>query len=266
MAIDLAAIRKKLNQLSGVNTKKNVMWRPEENQDYTIRIIPFKNNDGQPFKELYFYYNIGSNPGILAPYQFSKPDPIQELITKLRDDATKESYELAKKLYPKMRCYAAVVVRGEEDKGVRLWAFGKSVYQSLLNYMIDEDYGDITDIDSGRDIRITCTKSAGKQFADTEVRPRGKDSPLSEDPKKIKEWMDNIPDVNEMFELKSYQELEHIVNKWLEGDDDVKDSKDDGTIHKSSTVKSVQKDDDSPDKLNSKYSSIDDAFADLEEF
>ena len=43
-----------------------------------------------------FYYNIGNNPGLLAPYQFDKPDPIQELITKLRDEGTKESYELAK--------------------------------------------------------------------------------------------------------------------------------------------------------------------------
>lgn len=258
MAIDLAAIRKKLNQLSGVNTKKNVMWRPEENQEYTIRIVPFKNNDGQPFKELYFYYNIGSNPGILAPYQFGKPDPFQELITKLRDEASKESYELAKKLYPKMRCYAAVIVRGEEDKGVRLWAFGKSVYQSLLNYMIDEDYGDITDVESGRDIRVSCVKAAGKQFADTDVRPRGKDSPLSEDASKSMQWIDGVPDLNDMFELKSYEELEHIINKWLSGDDDKQES--DGTVHAS-----VKTQDDSPDKLNSKYSSLDDAFADLED-
>ena len=125
MAIDLAAIRKKLNQLSGQNNKRNVMWRPEEGEETTIRLMSFPDNEGQPFKELYFYYNIGNNPGLLAPHQFGKPDPIQELINKLRDEGSKESYELAKKLYPKMRCYAPVVVRGEEDKGVRLWAFGK---------------------------------------------------------------------------------------------------------------------------------------------
>ena len=135
MAIDLAAIRKKLNQLSGQNNKKNVMWRPEEGTESTIRLIAYPNNDGQPFKELMFYYNIGNNPGLLSPYQFGKADPIQELITKLRDEGSKESYELAKKLYPKMRCYAPVIVRGEEEKGVRLWAFGKQVYQTLLLYV-----------------------------------------------------------------------------------------------------------------------------------
>ena len=144
MAIDMDAIRRKLGQLSGANSKRNIMWRPEEGEETTVRLIAYPDNDGQPFKELMFYYNIGNNPGLLAPYQFGNPDPIQELISKLRDDGSKESYELAKKLYPKMRCFAPVIVRGEEDKGVRLWAFGKQIYQSLLNYMLDEDYGDLS--------------------------------------------------------------------------------------------------------------------------
>jgi len=263
MAIDLAAIRKKLGQLSGQNSKKNVMWRPEEGSESTVRLIAYPDNDGQPFKELMFYYNIGNNPGLLAPYQFGKSDPIQELITKLRDEGSKESYELAKKLYPKMRCYAPVVIRGEEDKGVRLWAFGKQVYQTLLNYMLDEDYGDITDPLEGRDVRVTCTKTPGKMWATTDVRPRGKDSPLSEDSSKSKQWLDNIPDVNDLFELKTYEELERIVNDWLNGDDEDSEETTRGGSYSSNNASS-SKSDDSPDSIAGKYSSIDDAFADLE--
>ena len=267
MAIDMSAIRKKLNQLSGQNSKKNSMWRPEEGSETTVRLIAYPNNDGQPFKELMFYYNIGNNPGLLSPYQFSKPDPIQELITKLRDEGSKESYELAKKLYPKMRCYAPVIVRGEEEKGVRLWAFGKQVYQTLLNYMLDEDYGDITDPHEGRDVRITCTKQPGKMWTTTEVRPRGKDSPLSEDNKKSKQWLDNIPDVNDLFELKSYEELERIINAWLDGDDEEsnKESTRGGNWSQSNQSKTTTaSNDDSPDAINGKYESLDAAFADLE--
>ena len=260
MAIDLAAIRKKLGQLSGQNSKKNTMWRPEEGSETTVRLLAYPNNDGQPFKELMFYYNIGNNPGLLAPYQFDKPDPIQELITKLRDEGSKESYELAKKLYPKMRCYAPVVVRGEEERGVRLWAFGKTVYQTLLNYMLDEDYGDITDPIEGRDVRISCQKNPGQQWATTDVRPRGKDSPLSEDSSKSKQWLDNIPDVNDLFELKSYEELERIINQWLNADDeDSSETSRGGFTQKTKTV-----DVDSPDAINGKYKSLDDAFADLD--
>ena len=260
MAIDLAAIRKKLGQLSGQNSKKNTMWRPEEGSETTVRLLAYPNNDGQPFKELMFYYNIGNNPGLLAPYQFDKPDPIQELITKLRDEGSKESYELAKKLYPKMRCYAPVVVRGEEERGVRLWAFGKTVYQTLLNYMLDEDYGDITDPIEGRDVRISCQKNPGQQWATTDVRPRGKDSPLSEDSSKSKQWLDNIPDVNDLFELKSYEELERIINQWLNADEEDESETSRGGF----SQKTTKVDDNSPDAINGKYKSLDDAFADLD--
>jgi len=257
MAIDLDAIRKKLGQLSGNNSKRNTMWRPQEGEEHTVRLLSFQDNDGQPFKERYFYYNIGNNPGLLAPYQFGKPDPIQELITKLRDDGSKESYELAKKLYPKMRTYAPVIVRGEEDKGVRLWAFGKTVYQSLLNIMLDEDYGDITDPHDGRDVKVVCNKPPGRMWAMTEVRPRGKGTALSSDDSQAAEWVKTIPDLDELFTLKSYDELEKIVNDWLNGDDSADDVGTEGTGNTTTSTGSTEKSGDS-------YKSLDDAFADLE--
>jgi len=261
MAIDLDAIRNKLNQLSGNNSRRNTMWRPQEGEEATVRVLSFPDNDGQPFQERWFYYNIGNNPGLLAPYQFGKPDPIQELINKLRDDGSKESYELAKKLYPKMRCYAPVVVRGEEDRGVRLWSFGKTVYQSLLNIMLDEDYGDITDPKEGRDVKVVCTKPPGRMWATTEVRPRGKQTPLAE-AKQAKEWMDNIPSLDDLYTLKSYEELEKIVNDWLSGDDSDNDD-DFGTARGGASNTNTSETDSTTEAK--KYKSLDDAFADLED-
>ena len=260
MAIDFDAIRKKLNQLSGTNSKRNVMWRPQEGEEATVRLLSFPDNDGQPFKELWFYYNIGNNPGLLAPYQFGKKDPIQDLINKLREDGSKESYELAKKLYPKMRSYAPVVVRGEEDKGVRIWSFGKMVYQSLLNIMLDEDYGDITDPTEGRDVKVICTKAPGRQWATTEVRPRGKQSPLNEDSKAAKAWLDDIPNLDEVYTCKTSEELEKIVNDWLRGDDESI-----GTQHESTSPAPRSAEKPSTPSSSSQYKSLDDAFADLED-
>ena len=269
MAIDLEAIRNKLNQLSGNNSRRNTMWRPQEGEEATVRVLSFPENDGQPFQERWFYYNIGNNPGLLAPYQFGKPDPIQELINKLRDDGSKESYELAKKLYPKMRCYAPVLVRGEEERGVRLWSFGKTVYQSLLNIMLDEDYGDITDHQTGRDVKVICTKPPGRMWATTEVRPRGKQTPLAE-AKQTKEWIDNIPDLDDLYTLKTYEELEKTVNDWLNGDEG-SESGEFGTPRGGPAAEpasepaqeaaaTVSSSDAAP-----KYKSLDDAFADLED-
>jgi hypothetical protein len=257
MAIDLDAIRNKLNQLSGNNSRRNTMWRPQEGEETTVRILAFPDNDGQPFKELWFYYNIGENPGLLAPYQFGKPDPIQELINKLRDDGSKESYDLAKKLYPKMRCFAPVVVRGEEERGVRLWSFGKMVYQTLLNIMLDEDYGDITDPETGRDVKVICTKPPGRMWATTEVRPRGKEGPLAET-KQAQEWLGGIPSLDDLYTLKSYEELEKIVNDWLNGDTS---SDDDHPVARGNAPAEAN----TSSEQAKPYKSLDDAFADLED-
>lgn len=258
MAIDFEAIKRKLERLSGNNKSQNVMWKPQPDEEYNVRLISFPNNDGQPFKELMFYYNIPGQRGLLAPSQFGERDPVQELINKLRDEGTKESYEMAKKLYPKMRVYAAVVVRGEEDKGVQLWGFGKLVYQKLLGIMLDEDYGDITDPKSGRDIKVICSKPPGQQWAKTEILPRGRSTKLSDDTKQAKEWMTNIPDTKGIFKTKSYDELSKIVNDWLNGDND----DDEGTEKFGG---SSSNNDDTPKSGGGgkSYNDLDDAFADL---
>jgi hypothetical protein len=261
MAVNLEALQKKLNQLSGTNSRKNVLWKPQDGEESTIRLVAFPNNEGQPFKERYFYYNIGTNPGLLSPYQFGKPDPFQELISKLRSDDSKESYELAKKLYPKMRCYAAVVVRGEEDKGVRLWSFGKTVYQDLLKLMLDADFGDITDIKDGFDIKVSSSKAPGRSFSETSIRPRPKASPLHTDKKQISTWLESIPSLDDLYECKTYAELEKIINAWLEDPDGS-----DGTERGNAPAPQSRSTQQAPEKeVSTSLKDLDDAFADLDD-
>ena len=222
MALDFDAIKRRLDRLSGNNTNRSTQWKPEEGKSTQVRLLSFPDNDGQPFKELMFYYNVPGQRSILAPSQYGKRDPFQELIDKLGEEGTKEAYEMRKKLFPKMRVYAPVVVRGEEDKGVQIWSFGKMVYQAILTYMMDEEYGDITDVDSGTDITVTVTKPPGQQWAKTEILPRRKASKLGTK-EQVQEWTSNIPDPSQMFSLKSYEELSTIINNWLSGDEENED-------------------------------------------
>jgi hypothetical protein len=273
MAIDFEALRKKLGQLSGQNKKSAIMWRPEEGKDYNVRIVAIPNNDGQPFVDRWYYYGIGGDKAgaILAPHQFGKKDPIQDLINKLREDSSEASRELSKKLYPKMRTYAAVVVRGEEDKGVRLWAFGKMIYQDLLRLMLDEDYGDITDPENGRDIKVSVTKMPGKQWADTKIQPRANQSPLSKDRDQVKTWLTAIPKIDDYEEILPAEEIEKRVNEWLSGGTTDAKSDNVGTLRgkaetadediselRSNTKPAPKKD------TKKSFDDIEDAFADLE--
>jgi hypothetical protein len=273
MPIDFEALRKKLGQLNGQNKKSAIMWRPEENKDYTVRVVAIPNNDGQPFVDRWYYYGIGGDKAaaILSPHQFGKRDPIQELITKLREEGTDASRELCKKLYPKMRTYAAVVVRGEEDKGVRLWSFGKMIYQDLLRLMLDEDYGDITDVQTGRDIKISVTKQPGKQFADTKIQPRANPSPLTKDQAQLKTWLSSIPKIDDYEEVVAPEEIERRVNAWLNGDSS--DAKNDSLGTVKGKADTLQEDvaeirsgkPSKPSGGKKPHDDIDDAFADLED-
>ena len=48
---------------------------------------------------------------------FGRPDPIEEFAQKLKSTGSKEDYRLGRKVEAKMRTYAPVVVRGEENQG-----------------------------------------------------------------------------------------------------------------------------------------------------
>lgn len=268
MAIDLEAIRRRVEQLSGNNKRQSSQWKPKQGE-YTVRLLPFPKNDSQPFKERLFYYNIGSNPGLLAPKQFGKPDPFEELIQKLRSEGTSESYQMAKRLYPKMRCYAAIVVRGEEDKGVQIWGFGKQVYQDLLNLMLDSDYGDITDPKVGRDVKVTISKPPGAEFAKTSVIPKPKVTKITENDQTASQWLQNVPDIDTIYQLKTYDELAKILNDWLEAGAPAATPYKDGSELNSNkepstdTKPQVSRSNQTKPAPKNEYASIDEAFGDL---
>ena len=218
MAIDLEAIRRRVAELSGIKKTSSVqLWKPTLGE-HKIRCLPWKESpDGQPFIERWFYY-LGENAGILAPNQFGKPDPINDLIRKLYSSGKPDDRNLAKKLQPKMRCYAPVVVRGEEDKGVQVWAFGKLVYQRMLGFFLDEDVGDILSATEGFDLKVSISKQPGKQFNDTTVDPARRPTKLHEDSKQMETWLNSIPNIDDMYRVKDIKEIETVLNGWLNND------------------------------------------------
>ncbi len=273
MAIDLEAIKKRVAELSGVKKTSSVqLWKPSIGE-HKIRCLPWKNApDGQPFAERWFYY-IGENAGILAPNQFGKPDPINDLIKKLYSSGKPDDRLLAKKLAPKMRCYAPVVVRGEEDKGVQVWAFGKLVYQRMLSFFLDEEVGDILSPTEGFDLKVSITKQPGKQFNDTTVDPARRPSKLHEDAKVSEQWLNSIPSLDDMYRLKNTQEIETVLNNWLSGGAPADVEKTDGTARGVAPVdeldsltaelKSSAPAEKKSKKETAKKQSLDEAFADL---
>jgi hypothetical protein len=230
MAIDIEAIRKKVQELSGIRKTSNIqMWKPTAPSEHRVRGLPMKTPiDGVPVRELQFYYLEGQ-AGILAPFQFGKPDPIHELRMKMYSTKSGDDKQLANKLRPKTRAFLPVIVRGEESKGIVVWAMSKMTFNRVLGFFLDEDYGDILDPQTGFDLKVTLAQAPGRMFADTSVDVKGKQCKLHEDPAQAKAWLDAIPNVDEMYRLKSYEEIENILNNWMGGGQNQEQSKSDGT-------------------------------------
>jgi len=218
MAIDIDAIRKKLNSLQNKTGQQNNLWKPEPGKQQ-VRIVPYQHNKDNPFIELFFHYGLNGKTH-LSPISHGKLDPIVEFSEKLKATGNSDDWKLSKKLEPKMRTYVPVVVRGQESEGVKFWGFGKSVYQELLGFITDPDYGDITDPVNGRDITVEfkTAEETGKNYPSTTIRVKPNQTPVSED-KAIIELITNQKDINDIFREPSYEDLTSALQEWLNPDD-----------------------------------------------
>ena len=227
--MDLSLIKNKLNALQTSGQKKEkvdyslTQWKPRAEGKYQIRIVPSKFDKNNPFKEVHLHYGLSKFP-IYALTNWGEKDPIVEFAKQLRGTNERTNWQLAKKLDPKMRIFAPVIVRGEEDKGVRLWEFGKETYMQLLALAEDEDYGDFTDINEGFDFTLEAVMGdvGGRQALKSSIRPKRKTSTLSDDASQIEYWLDNQPNILDMQEKfkKSFEDLKSILQNFLDPEEE----------------------------------------------
>ena len=221
MGMDLNAIKSKLNALNSQNKggqKRDmslILWKPTVGK-HSVRIVPALWDKSNPFKEVLVHYGIG-NRTMISLANFGEKDPIVEFAKQLAQTGDKDNWMMSRKLEPKTRVFVPVVVRGEEEKGVRLWEFGKQIYQELLSLADDPDVGDYTDPIQGRDITIETTgpETNGTTFNQSKVRVRTKVTPLSEDAAEVDKWLNNQPEVLSVFRKYSYDEMKESLLGWL---------------------------------------------------
>jgi len=215
--MDLNAIKSRLNQLQTTNTRTSNLWKPQQGTQ-VLRIVPYKFNQDNPFIELYFHYDLGGK-NYLSPISFGRPDPIEEFAQKLKSTGSKDDYRLGRKVEAKMRTFAPVVVRGEENHGVKFWGFGKTVYQELLSIIADPDYGDITDAVSGRDVGVEfkTAEETGKNFPSTSIRVKPNQTPITEDASVLEAIKETQKNITEIYQERSYDELTQALNDYLNG-------------------------------------------------
>jgi hypothetical protein len=221
----LAEQQRQTNSNGNSNTKQ-LFYKPSIGKE-TIRVVPSKFSPDFPFSELKFYYGIGPRP-MASPSNWGEKDPIMEFTKQLRSSNDSENWKLAKKLDPKVRICAPIIVRGREDEGIKIWQFGKEVYQAFLNLATDDEVGDFTDIVQGRDIKLTTVGPdvTGTKYNKTTISPSMKTSQLSDDATLVEKLTNQQPDPKKVFKSPEYEVMKKYLQDYLmpEG------SNDEGTI------------------------------------
>jgi hypothetical protein len=218
--MDLSLIKQTLATFNNKGQSKEktdytkIFWKPKVGK-HQVRIVPSKFNKSTPFREIYFHYGYTKGP-ILALTNWGEADPIAEAAQKLRKSDNPDHWQMAKKITPKMRVFAPVIVRGEEDMGVRLWEFGKEIYTQLMNIAMNEDYGDYTDIQDGRDFIVEGTDDtvAGRKVVKCILTPRVKTTPITDDATALKTYLEEQPDIFAINKKHTYESLKEIFEKW----------------------------------------------------
>ena len=136
---------------------------------------------------------------------------------------------MAKDLFPRQRFMSPIIVRGDEKRGVQIWSYGKRAYETLIQLVLNPDYGDITDPETGFDLVIDYTKpNVPGAFPETKITPRRKESLLCDPayggPEKCKELLDTIPDFTTLYKRYSTSDVQKILDSALASDESAETS------------------------------------------
>lgn len=212
----LEAMEKNSNTSSDSDGPKVKYFKPKVGKQ-VIRIVPSKFDKDFPFTEIPMYFEFDGRP-FPSPELFGEKDPIVAFAKELRDTHQSKEWKLANKIDPKTRIFAPIIVRGEEDKGVQLWQFGKLVYQEFLNLGDDAEVGDYTDVLEGRDIKLTTVgpEVTGTTYNKTSISPSMKTSPLSTNKDEVQLWLEEQTNPKEINTPLSYDEVKAKLGAYLE--------------------------------------------------
>lgn len=191
----------------------------------TVRFLPPR--PGKPTIYRYIwehYFDVaGGAPGgskrqrMVCPLQQAKADkldprrcPCCAYAEKLRGTGNQEDYELAKDYVAQRKVFANILVRDQEDRGIRIWAFGKKVYEQLDAIRRDSRAGgNFAHPVTGFDIVV---KRTGSTMNDTNYTclPSRETSPLHDDATIMEALLESMPDLDRHARIMTEAEVRKL--------------------------------------------------------
>lgn len=155
-----------------VNTQKRegtIFWSPEKG-DNIVRILPphpLRNPGMTQFFQVCSFHDIDGKRHLCREAILKEPCPVCEMRRRVYQTAQRagrglqpQEEQFAKMCGTRKRYMCNVVVRGQEDKGVRVWEFGGKMLEKLGKLMASPHFGDITKVKDGRDVVVVRADKA----------------------------------------------------------------------------------------------------------
>lgn len=197
-----------------------------EEGETTIRIVPYKYDEDLPFQEKWFHYGIGGKNFLCPKRNFGEDCPVCNFARKCWEEFNStqdETFkELAKAMSATCRVFIPIVVRGEEDKGVRWWAITgnqtpKGTYGKLLNCckMAFKRDIDVSDPDSGMDITVDIQKGYNGWLIPETFQLDIGQTPLAKNKTEAKKLINGVKNVDELYEKTPSDEISAALEEHL---------------------------------------------------
>jgi hypothetical protein len=194
-------------------------WKPKPDTTSIIRILPETGNMDVFWQEVGYHYPPGEGASSIMCPAFTTDEAEECAICEHREASWQTDKEEARKWYTRRTYRVNILVRrkeadddGKKYDGPFVFTPGVTVFEQLEAIIGDDDYGDITSMQEGLDLKLT---RAGSTREDTKysVLPAVKKTPLvgkagKPDEERIAEVMAAARDLSEVVEtLPSSDEL-----------------------------------------------------------
>ncbi len=223
MSIDLEKIKEKYEKLSSKATGngdgggfKNTFWNPSEGTN-TIRILPAKDEDTLFYSETKIHRVLRqgndhtSNVICLEVTEGRGKCPLCDLYRALYKTKNKAHEELAKKIKPRERYFINVVSRVDPTlpAEVKIFSLGSQLFQKIIGTILDSDFGDITDLESGFDFKVHKAMVDGyPNYNQSGARPKSSPAGTKQEIAMFKETMH---DLSPFVKAKDYSDVKAIA-------------------------------------------------------
>jgi len=156
-----------------------IYWRPKTGNN-RVRILPPWNEEGVFYLETALHYGFKDAEGGRAYPCLRKLGeakcPTCQVVARFSEDNDPDIKKIVKQMKAKGVWFMNIIDRKSEIPEARIFGAGFKIASAVIGYFTDEEYGDLTDPEAGRDITIV---REGTGIGTTyEVRPGAHPKPI----------------------------------------------------------------------------------------